>query len=657
MRGTWTAAIVFFFTFGQAGAAPPRVEAFGRIPSVESVVVSPGGTLLAWADSSTGKQQVVMFDLDRGAEKRRLAMPDDSKLRGLDWHDDETLLVNLSFTERVGERARDRYEWHRTLAVDTGGGSMRMLLMDGNRSLATGSDLLALRTPKPKTVIMSSWDWVATKYNEEIGSRLRGGRKNDGWVLSLFEVSTISGKGTRLEMGGPYTYEWVVDQNGTAVGRTDWQPESRLFTVMAKRGGVWEEIYRVEDGSKLALVGLSKDGKSLMAIGANGRERRSLWEIALDGSGAKLLLEDPVNDIEGIMRDGYSLQPVAASIGGAEPKRLWLDADAEARHKALSKTFGGLSVRIKTRDSTNTRVIAHVSSPSSPTTYYLVDFAKGKADIVGEDYPELAGVALGQVQVVSYKSRDDVDIPAYLTIPAGAEQKKLPLVVLPHGGPEARDELAFDWMAQFIASRGYAVLQPQFRGSTGFGMSHQRAGYRQWGGVMQNDVTDGVNAMIEQGIVDPRRVCIVGASYGGYAALAGAAFTPQLYACAVSINGVADLPGMLGEALKRGGEESDTVAYWSAHIGSAQDPLVIAKSPARSAHTIQAPILLIHGGEDTVVPIMQSQLMANALKAAGKPYSFAKLDSEDHWLSRSETRVRVLQELEAFLGKFLSPSN
>ncbi|MBB6091373.1 dienelactone hydrolase [Povalibacter uvarum] len=658
MRGTWTAAIVFLFTFGQAGAAPPpRVEAFGRIPSVESVVVSPGGTLLAWADSSTGKQQVVMFDVDRGAEKRRLTMPADSKLRDLDWHDDETLLVSLSFTHSVGSRALDKYEWRRTLAVDTGGGDMRMLLMDGTRSLTTGSRLLALRTSKPKTVMMATWDFAATKYTEEIGSRLRGGRKDDGWVLSLFEVSTITGKGTRVEMGGPYTADWVLDLNGQAIGRTEWEPERSLFRVLHKRGDTWNEIHKLEDGTTLGIAGLSRDGKSLVAVGPNGLSRSALWEIALDGSGAKLLLEDPVNDIEHIVLDGYNWQPVAASVGGADPVRRWLDSDAEARHKALSKTFGGLSVSIQTRDSTNTRVIARVGSPSTPTTYYLVDFAKGKADIVGEDYPELAGVTLGQVQVLSYKSRDGVDIPAYLTVPAGLEQNKLPLVVLPHGGPQARDELAFDWMAQFIASRGYAVLQPQFRGSTGFGESFRLAGYRQWGGVMQNDVTDGVKAMIDQGIVDPRRVCIVGASYGGYAALAGAAFTPELYACAVSINGVTDLPGMLGHALKRSGEESNTVAYWTSHIGSAQDPLVIGRSPARSAQTIQAPVLLIHGTDDTIVPIMQSQLMASALKGAGKSYAFAKLDGEDHALSRSETRMRVLQELEGFLGKFLSPSN
>jgi dipeptidyl aminopeptidase/acylaminoacyl peptidase len=341
-------------------------------------------------------------------------------------------------------------------------------------------------------------------------------------------------------------------------------------------------------------------------------------------------------------------------LGGANSDVHWLNSDAQKRHQALGKSFGGLSVAMVSYTTDRSRVIARVRSPSTPAIYYLVDFAKGKADIVGEDYPALAGVRMGDVQVISYKSRDGVDIPAYVTLPAEAQQLNLPLVVMPHGGPESRDEPGFDWWAQFLASRGYAVLQPQFRGSTGFGEAFRLAGYRQWGGIMQNDVTDGVKALIDQGLVDPKRICIVGASYGGYAALAGAAFTPDLYACAVSVNGISDLPGVLGNAEKRGGEESNAVAYWSAHIGSAHDPAVIAASPFRAVERIEAPILLIHGVNDTVVPIMQSQIMANALEESGKTHAFVKLEGEDHWLSRSDTRIRLLQEIDAFLARYLN---
>jgi dipeptidyl aminopeptidase/acylaminoacyl peptidase len=300
-------------------------------------------------------------------------------------------------------------------------------------------------------------------------------------------------------------------------------------------------------------------------------------------------------------------------------------------------------------------VIAKVEDDAHPPIYYLVDFAKKSADIVNEAYPLLVGVKLGAVRDFAYEARDKYALTAYLTLPPGAEEKKLPLVVMPHGGPEWRDTPGFDWLAQFLASRGYAVLQPQFRGSTGFGQAHADAGRRQWGLRMQDDVTDGVRALIDKGIADPKRVCIVGWSYGGYAALAGATFTPELYACAASIAGVSDLPDMVGFEFRSGGRESNSLVYWRDHIGAPTDPQVIANSPARSAGTVRAAILLIHGVDDTVVPISQSQHMARALKTAGKSYELIELPGEDHWMmTSSSSRIRTLTELERFLGKYLS---
>lgn len=208
-----------------------------------------------------------------------------------------------------------------------------------------------------------------------------------------------------------------------------------------------------------------------------------------------------------------------------------------------------------------------------------------------------------------------------------------------------------NWLPQFLATRGYAVLQPQFRGSTGFGDAWRRAGYRQWGLLMQDDLTDGVNALIEQGVADAKRVCIVGWSYGGYAALAGAAFTPDLYRCAVSINGVSDLPQMLSYELARAadGEESDSVAYWRNHIGAPNDRAVIEKSPARAAAQVKAPVLLLAATNDTVVPSSQSEMMERALKVMGRPVTLVQVEGDDHWLSQTATRVQVLKETEKFL--------
>ena len=304
-------------------------------------------------------------------------------------------------------------------------------------------------------------------------------------------------------------------------------------------------------------------------------------------------------------------------------------------------------------DDDGQRIVVNAEGASRPPVFHLVDFAAKRADIINEAYPKLAGIKQGTVRVFEYPARDKYALMAYLTVPADTPEKNLPVVVLPHGGPESSDGGSFDWLAQFLASRGYAVLQPQFRGSAGLGKAHADAGRRQWGLRMQDDLTDGVKKLVADGIADPKRICIVGASYGGYAALAGAAFTPDLYACAVSISGVSDLPLMIGYDTRMSMAESSSIDYWHEHIGPATDPQVIAKSPARSAASVRAPVLLIHGTEDTVVPIEQSRLMAHALQESGKPVELIELPGEDHWLSQSATRIRMLTELERFLAKYL----
>ena len=208
-------------------------------------------------------------------------------------------------------------------------------------------------------------------------------------------------------------------------------------------------------------------------------------------------------------------------------------------------------------------------------------------------------------------------------------------------------------MAQYFASRGYMILQPNFRGSSGFGAAFRDAGLGEWGGKMQDDITDGVNALVRSGRVDPSRICIIGASYGGYAALAGGAFTPDLYRCVAAIAPVADLPAMLREERRDHGAKHWVVDYWRSLIGDprAERDKLEAISPVNSAEKFQAPVLLIHGRDDLVVPMSQSRAMESALKRAGKDVQMIELKGEDHWLSTSEARLATLKALDAFVAK------
>jgi dipeptidyl aminopeptidase/acylaminoacyl peptidase len=238
----------------------------------------------------------------------------------------------------------------------------------------------------------------------------------------------------------------------------------------------------------------------------------------------------------------------------------------------------------------------------------------------------------------------------------GVEQKNLPLVLLVHGGPHARDDFTFDWWASFLASRGYAVLQPNFRGSTGYGYEWFDAGRKGWGdGVMQTDVEDGAVALVKAGHVDAARICIMGGSYGGYAALAGATLTPERYACAVSVNGLSDPEDMLKD-VQRGGRTSMVAEWWRKSMGANDMEHLRKISPLRNAEQARIPILLLHGIDDSVVPVEQSRDMNARLLRAKRNVRYVEISGDDHWLSGASTRTQVLTEIETFLAQSLAGS-
>jgi dipeptidyl aminopeptidase/acylaminoacyl peptidase len=622
-------------------AAPPPPEAFGAMPAESDAVLSPDGHWLAWLDRKEAKPRVIMFDVPGRKVHRILAVPERVKLRNLAWNDNETLLIVLSETRESKVSEEASREYFRTIAHDVSGGDGRMLPINPmagygpNKHDALLANLVAVQISKPHIVMMS------TAYP----------------CRCLWEVDTRTGTGNISRHGNQFTAAWVVDRDGRAVAREDWDWHHhayRLLALGAEESDKPREILRKDDSEHPTLAGLLADGTAVVVLATNGRAHQAAWALPLDGSPAKLIAEDPDADITNVFTDQYTDAIVGIYVSGSVADVHWLDPLAQRRQEVLQRSFPGRQVGIYGWTLDGTKTLARVETPSSPPVYYLVDFAAHRADIAAEEYPQLSGVALGDAKQISYKARDGTAIPAYLTTPPAKPASPMPLVVLPHGGPQARDYPIFDWLAQFLASRGYAVLQPQFRGSAGFGDAFREAGYRQWGGLMQDDVTDGVRAMIEQGIADPHRVCIVGASYGGYAALAGAAFTPDLYSCAVSISGVADLPALMRETVPiYGGALSTTLSIWKARIGAPNDSNLSAKSPINAVNSIKIPVLIVYGTGDGVVPNEQSERMARALKAAGKDVTVAVLTGEDHWLSRTETRVQVLKELDAFLGKSL----
>lgn len=291
-------------------------------------------------------------------------------------------------------------------------------------------------------------------------------------------------------------------------------------------------------------------------------------------------------------------------------------------------------------------MLVRVGDASQPGSIYYYDAEdSGSMKLFAYLNGAIRSARLGPVSTFRYKARDGLSIEAVLTLPKGRDPKNLPLIVMPHGGPEARDSASYDWWAQFLADRGYAVVQPNYRGSTGYGKKFMDAGDGEWGLKMQDDLNDAVTDLANRGIVDSKRVCIVGASYGGYAAMRGAQRDGTKFRCAISYAGVSDLNGMIRY-------DSKFLNANAARAGWRQSaPDLKAVSPVNHAADFSTPILIMHGKKDLRVPVAQSRRMVNRLKAAGKSVEYTEQPEGDHHFTREADRVQFLEAIEVFLAK------
>jgi dipeptidyl aminopeptidase/acylaminoacyl peptidase len=612
---------------GSLAAPPPEAEVFGALPEETQPAISPDGHWLAWSERKDASVGVVIFDLGTRQNLRVLGVAAGDTLVSLAWLSNETLLMELQIAPNHPGPGRQ------VLAQNVATGESREVV-------SRFEYLVAAHTSKPDTLI------IATRPPNVTTVGAAGG------YTHLLEVDARTGNKTPLREGGKRTRRWFVDRDGHPVAREDWEWLQNQFCVYAVPGNTKRELLCRDDSDPPNISGMLADGSALVLLEANGRSHEAAWALPLDGSHSRLLAELPDADITSVFLDPHTGAVTGVLASGLSSSIRWLDPAAEQRYTSIAHAFPNLLVEPYGWTEDGSKTLARVSSAATPPVYYLTDFKTHKADIAAETYPGLSGVALGEVKQISYKSRDGTDIPAYLATPPGGKPPYA-LVVLPHGGPNERDYLLFNPLVQFLATRGYAVLQPEFRGSSGFGDAYRDAGDQQWGGRMQDDVTDGVRALVAQQLADPSRVCIVGDSpYSGYAALAGAAFTPELYACAVSINGVSDLPAYVTALLPGPGTplahtvSSSTAAKVEKRIGKPGDPILKSRSPITAVAAIRAHVLIMYSANAGLYAV-QSANMARALTAAGKDVTLDSLPA-DAW-ANSRARTQIFSELERFL--------
>lgn len=629
---------------GSSARAAPALEAYGRLPAIEFVELSPGGDRFALVARDGENHRLFVRRLDGAVDFVSSLGP--QKVRDTQWVGDDHLLVFASATIYAPVFGFPKQEWMGAVDVH----------------LADRSTLVLF--DKSKVYLQAVFGWYGQAKEGDHWYGYLGGvtydqvapRYNPSPVQpDLYRMNLDTGAVELAAPAGAGDTGWVMSADGQVVARGAYDAHGRVFKVTpGARGGTPLLVRRDAAGQgDMALGGLGRTPDSVLVF-ERTEDNVVVREIRLAGGGEEVLSKgdntvQPIHDRTSGLLIGFYEQS-----GG---RVRMFDPALQRRVDAARKAFPGLMTQLVSFDGGFDRMVFRTEGREDAGTFWLVDIPHKSARRIGRIYPDIKDAEVGETRMVDYKAADGLAMQGVLTLPQGRDPKRLPLVVLPHGGPLVPgDQPGFDWWAQAYASRGYAVFQPNYRGTLGYGEAFRNAAFGEFGRKMQSDISDGVAALAAQGIVDPSRACIVGGSYGGYAALAGVTLQQRQYRCAVAVAGVTDLQKMFAWVGSRDGSDQSALTFWRALSGASGGQNLSEISPARQAAKADAPILLIHGVDDSVVPIEQSKQMEKALKAAGKPVEFVTMPGEDHWLSREATRQAMLKSAVAFVEKNNPPN-
>ncbi|MDO8345633.1 MAG: S9 family peptidase [Cellvibrio sp.] len=643
--------LLSFFYTSFSSAANLTTEDFSQLPDVSRLVLSPNGKKLAYtARISVGETQGIGVQvMDLATKEIKIALFTDNSeffLNWLQWKDSKTILVGVfNPSERDtfvdGRRIRGKTRDTHLMIIDT---EADKVTTPFSRSFL-----------KRYKVLPSGLDYVVDSLPndpEHILMLMPGTDRGYESYPLVYKVNIKKQKASVYHPSQTKVGDWVTDQqHNIRLGHAYDKDGTRSTRILDPDSGKWRELWphTIFSQDKVEPLGFDSD-PAVLYVRAYHQNRLAIFKVNLKDPELKreLVLADPAYDVKGHLIYSPLNNAVIGITSMEQGGTHFFDKKLQTLQAKIDKAIPGNRNYIYSISDDQQKFLVFSTSSTDSGTYYLGQTNPIKLDAVAYSYKKLVPELLSKTQRIEYKARDGLTIEAYLTTPKNKPAKNLPTLVFPHGGPIARDNDAFDYWAQFFVNKGYAVLQMNFRGSDGQGIELRNAGLKNWGKEMQDDVEDGARKLIADGIADPNAIAIVGASYGGYAALMGAVKTPDFYRCAISVNGVSNVFDLV----------KDNRAFWRSYnvideqIGN-DNATLKSISPVNFADKIKAPVLLVHGTDDRQVEIKHSYQMRDALQKAKKDVTFVELPSEDHYLSNEKNRIDTFRAMDAFLNKCL----
>lgn len=617
-------------------AAPIPAADFARIPYISQPELSPNGLYLGGLMGVEGQQIVAIISLFDQAKPVALKLPEDNQAAWVQWVNNDNMLIGIHALLPVD--GGDRWTISRVVSVHRPTGKVTRILQDQNGQ-SGGNVLWTAKDGSPQILVAAQ--------NSIYGD-------DEEFWPKVWKVNVQTGKREPDQKGRPGVMDWYADAAGQVRAGIWYEDRGRKFRLLYRGPGegslrTVDRADTKQEQSLLAPFMFLPGTNNALAVRDDETGLSTIYEVDMTTRQNVRTVFSAPNGGEVssaiVSADGMTL--LGADYTGKSDGRVWLDPALAELQGLIDKALAtsGRRARVVSMSDDRTRLLVRVDRPDSPGALYYFNTAGGNMQRIGFFNTALGTKPLGPVRMIKYKARDGLEIEAVLTLPRDRPAKALPVVVMPHGGPWAHDTLDYDYWAQFVASRGYAVIQPNFRGSTGYGTTFLNAGQGQMGFAMQDDLSDALAWAAKDGIADPARACIVGASYGGYAAMWGIAKDPDQYRCAISIAGVANMRSEVNDfgGSLMGGKYKDD---WQR-----MTPDFAAVSPINAIARIKAPLLLIHGKKDITVDWVQSSSMASKMRGAGKAVEFITLPEADHHFTREEDRLTLLTAMESFLAK------